>query len=189
MQADLLLGAPAVKLYRTIMADPPWLERGGGKIKRGADRHYQLMKTVDIAALPVRGLAESDAHLYLWVTNNFLPDGLAVMEAWGFRYVTCLTWAKDRVGLGQYFRGQTEQFLFGVRGAPGYRIGADGKRAQGTTLISAPRGRHSAKPPEARALVEKVSPGPYLELFAREAAPGWDVWGNEVRSDIVLEAS
>lgn len=180
---------PDAKRYRTILADPPWLERGSGRIKRGADRHYPLMPTKAIAELPVEELAEPDSHLYLWVTNNFLPDGLLVMRAWGFRYVTAITWAKDgRPGLGQYFRGQTEQLLFGVRGRPGYRE-VDGKRRQSTTLISAPRGRHSEKPPEARARIEHVSPGPYLELFARHASPGWDVWGNEVVPDVDLRSA
>jgi N6-adenosine-specific RNA methylase IME4 len=119
------------------------------------------------------------------VTNNFLPDGLAVMRAWDFRYVTVITWAKDKIGLGQYFRGQTEQCLFGVRGNPGYRL-VNGGRCQGTTLITAPRGQHSAKPAELRHMIERVSPGPYLELFAREQAAGWDCWGNEVVSAVSL---
>lgn len=175
-----------ISQFGTIYADPPWLERGGGKIKRGADRHYPLMKTREIAALPVSSLAFLDAHLYLWATNNFLPDALEVMRAWGFRYVTCITWAKDKIGLGQYYRGQTEQCLFGVRGNPGYQYNFDGKRCQGTTLITAPRGRHSRKPKEMRAMIERVSAGPYLELFAREQAPGWSVWGNEVESAVSL---
>lgn len=172
--------------YRTIYADPPWLERGGGKIKRGADRHYDLMHTRDICALPVESLVCPDAHLYLWVTNNFLPDGLQVMAAWGFRYVTCITWAKDKVGLGQYFRGMTEQLLFGVRGKPGYKTTAQGKRCQATTLINAPRGQHSTKPAHARQMIEHVSRGPFLELFARERVEGWDAWGNEVGGGIEM---
>jgi len=174
------------KKYRTIYADPPWMESGGGKIKRGADRHYPLMRTKNIITLPVIGLAEADAHLYLWVTNTFLPAGLEVMKTWGFTYKTTITWAKDRFGLGQYFRGQTEHCLFGVRGKVPYRIKPDGKRAQGTTLITAPRVIHSAKPEGMRRYIELVSPGPYLELFAREKAEGWDVWGNEVTNDITL---
>lgn len=172
--------------YNTVLADPPWLERGGGKIKRGADRHYPLMKTRDICALPIATLGANDAHLYLWATNNFLHDALEVMKAWGYRYVTCITWAKDKIGLGQYYRGQTEQLLFGVRGTPGYKLNADGGRCQGTTLITAPRGQHSRKPEEARTMIERVSAGPYLELFAREQAPGWDVWGNEVTGTIAF---
>ena len=171
--------------YKTVYADPPWMERGGGKIKRGADRHYPLMKTADIKALPVNELTDDNAHLYLWVTNNFLQDGLDVMKAWGFRYVTTITWAKDRIGLGQYYRGQTEQLLFGVKGKVPYKT-VDGKRQQGTTLITAPRGLHSTKPEEFRTMIEKVSYGPFVELFARRPAPGWAVWGNQVETKVAL---
>ena len=122
------------KKYSVILADPPWMERGGGKIKRGADRHYTLMKTKDIMALPVKDIAENNAHLYLWVTNNFLKSGLVIMEAWGFDYKTMITWVKDRIGLGQYFRGMTEHCLFGVRGFLPYKI-LDGKRQQGRTAF------------------------------------------------------
>lgn len=196
--------------YRTVLADPPWLERGAGQVKRGADRHYPLMSTEEICALPVSEWAAEDAHLYLWVTNNFLPDGLEVMKAWGFRYVTKIDWfkaefdsehfdecmagaeiepqrhllsemadAKLQMGLGQYFRGCTESCLFGVRGAVEYRTIDGGKRAQGRTGFHAPRGEHSAKPEKFRAVVERVSHGPYLEMFARRPAVGWDLWGNQ----------
>lgn len=166
--------------YRTIYADPPWNEAGGGQIKRGADRHYPLMKTRDICALPVSSWAAPDAHLYLWVTNNFLEDGLEVMGAWGFRYITCVTWMKDKAGLGQYFRGITEQCLFGVRGRLPYQLTEDGHRLQGITgFFEAPRTEHSAKPAKMRQMAEKVSPGPRLEMFARLPVAGWDVWGNE----------
>ena len=166
------------KKYKTIYADPPWPERGGGKIKRGADRHYALMTVKEIMALPVADLAEDNCHLYLWATNNYLPDALRVMAAWGFAYKTTITWGKDRFGLGQYFRGQTEHCLFGVRGHLPYKLN-DGKRQQGTTLILAPRREHSRKPDEMRTMIERVSYPPYIELFARQSAPGWDVWGNE----------
>lgn len=179
------------KLYGTVMADPPWMERGGGKIVRGANRHYSLMKTEDICKLDVQSLMEPSSHLYLWVTNGFLPDGLKVMNAWGFRYVTCITWAKDRIGIGQYFRGQTEQLLFGVRkGSPPPKFKTDpvtGKRCQGSTLITSPRRKHSEKPPETRAIIEKVSHGPFLELFARQKVEGWDAWGDQVTSDVELK--
>jgi N6-adenosine-specific RNA methylase IME4 len=171
---------PCAGSYCTVLADPPWLERGGGKVKRGADRHYPLMSTSAIAALPVVEWAAPDAHLYLWVTNNFLEDGLMVMRAWGFRYVSILTWKKDRIGLGQYFRGNTEHCLFGVRGSLPYRITATGVRAQGVTGFDAPRGKHSVKPEYLRLMAGVVSYEPRLELFARRPAPGWDVWGNEV---------
>ena len=170
------------KKYNIIYADPPWAEVGAGKIKRGADKHYPLMKTKDIIALPVKDIVTPDAHLYLYVTNNFLPDGLKVMEAWGFKYKTCITWVKDRFGLGQYFRGQTEQCLFGVRGMIPYKV-VDGKRQQGTTVIHAPRQEHSRKPEEMRELIHKVSDRAgfrKLEMFAREKHKGWYAWGNEV---------
>lgn len=179
-------------LYQTIVSDPPWYEAGGGQIKRGADRHYPLMKTADICALPVREWAAPNAHLYLWVTNNFLRDGFAVMDAWGFRFVTKITWTKAKagrlevpeaselqVGLGQYFRGCSEDCLFGVRGMVPYRTRPDGKRAQGKTWFSAPRQEHSQKPEIFRQTVEMVSTGPYLEMFARRAVAGWDAWGNQ----------
>jgi hypothetical protein len=134
--------------YQTLMADPPWLERGGGQIKRGADRHYPLMSTRDICLLPVRQWAGPNAHLYLWVTNNFLPDGLEVMAAWGFRYVTKIDWFKSsdpndaiaegsaldaadrdlQIGLGQYFRGCTE--------ASARKDGQDSTRRENSTPAS-----------------------------------------------------
>jgi len=168
------------KKYKTIYADPPWPERGGGKIKRGADRHYKLMTVKQILELPVSSIAEDNCHLYLWTTNNYLPDALNVMVAWGFKYKTTITWEKDRIGLGQYFRGMTEHCLFGVKGNLPYKI-IDDKRQQGRTIIIAPRGRHSEKPEEMRKMIETVSYGPYIELFARKLRPGWDSWGNEVQ--------
>lgn len=173
--------------YRTIYADPPWWETGGGKIKRGADRHYPLMRTPAIAALPVAELADVNAHLYLWATNNHLEDALSVVKAWGFRYVTMITWAKDKQGLGQYYRGQTEHCIFGVRGRLPYRFKENGKRAQGSTLLVAPRTKHSLKPPQMRAMAELVSHAPRVELFAREHHKGWDVFGNEVEKSIALQ--
>lgn len=198
--SDSPIVAPAqAGSYVTLMADPPWWEAGGGKIKRGADRYYPLMKTRDICALPVRDWMAENSHAYVWVTNNFLPDGLKVLEAWGFRYITKIEWFKSRdgndslttasecdaadadlqMGIGQYFRGCTETCLFGVRGVLPYRFLPNGKRAQGLTGFHAPRTEHSVKPAKMRAMVERVSPGPYLEMFARQPVEGWDVWGNE----------
>jgi len=178
------------KLYSTILADPPWQERGGGRVKRGADRHYPLLSVDEICALRVSELAASDAHLYLWATNNFLEEAFRVVRAWRFRFVTCITWGKVsngriQTGLGQYFRGASEQLLFCSRGHLPYRkqpagSANAGKRAQGATLVLEPRGKHSAKPERFRQMIELVSPGPYLELFARSTAPGWDSWGNQV---------
>lgn len=170
------------KKYQIIYADPPWNECGGGVIKRGADRHYSLMKTKDICALPVINIADDNCHLYLWVTNNRIQDGLDVIKAWGFKYKTMITWVKDRFGLGQYYRGQTEHCFFAVKGMIPYKV-LNGKRQQGITYFEYPRKRHSSKPPTMRELISKVSDRDgfnKIELFAREKSKGWDVWGNEV---------
>jgi N6-adenosine-specific RNA methylase IME4 len=169
------------KKYHTIYADPPWNEIGGGRIRRGADRHYNLMRTEDIIRMApqIKAISEKNCHLYLWVTNNYLIDGLKVLDAWGFTYKTKIVWKKDRFGLGQYFRGITEDCLFGVKGVLPYKE-KDGKRQQGVTGFDAPRMKHSQKPEEMRKMIEKVSYPPYIELFARKETPGWDVWGNEV---------
>jgi len=168
-------------LYKTIYADPPWWEAGGGKIKRGADKHYSLMKTKEIIAMPVKNLADkTGCHLYLWVTNNFLKDGLAVMEAWGFRYITMITWMKEgSIGLGQYYRGMTEHCLFGSLSILPYKK-INGKRMQGATGFIAPKQEHSRKPDKMRQMIEAVSYSPRIELFARERFNGWDAWGNEI---------
>jgi len=171
--------------YKTILADPPWAEYGGGKIKRGADRHYKLMKTPDIKKLDIASLADDNCHLYLWVTNNFLQDGLDVMKAWGFKYKTMITWVKPTIGLGQYFRGMTEHCLFGVKGSLPYKV-AENKRAQGRTVLFAPKTIHSRKPEAMRTMIELVSYEPRLELFARSETDGWNVFGDEVNNSITL---
>ena len=163
------------KKYDVIYADPPWKESGGGKIKRGADRHYKLLSTKKIAAIPIKKISKENCHLFLWVTNNFLIDGLEVMKSWGFRYITMITWAKDRFGLGQYFRGQTEHCLFGIKGQ-GFLV----RQGQGVTLITAPKTKHSAKPKKKQVMIEKVSKGKRIELFARGKTKGWDIWGDQV---------
>ena len=174
-----------------IDTDPPWPEYGGGKIKRGADRHYPLMPLKAIMQLAdalEHHIADDGCHLYLWVTNTHLADGFHVMDRWGFDYKTTITWMKDRFGLGQYYRGQTEHCLFGVRGRLPYRVTQAGKRAQGVTAIRAPRALHSTKPDEMRHMIERVSHSPRLELFARHRVEGWDAWGNQVACDITMAA-
>lgn len=175
--------------YAAAIADPPWWEKGGGKIKRGADRHYPLMKTRDICALPIAPLFASNAHLWMWVTNNFLEDGLEVLRAWGFHYVTNCAWVKMRngrlqQGLGQYLKGSHELLLFGTRGRVPYKV-IDGKRQQAPSVIVAERTEHSRKPDEQYPLVERVSTGPFIELFARRDRPGWANWGNHLASNSV----
>lgn len=164
--------------YRTIMADPPWDIQQTGN--RGASRHYPVMSAQAICSLRVDKLADTDAHLWLWVTNATLHIGKTVMESWGFTYKSCLTWIKPYFGLGAYLRNQTEHVLLGTRGKAPVLF-----RGQGTWFY-APLQEHSHKPEEQYAIIERCSPGPYLELFARRERPGWDVWGNQVRSDVVL---
>ena len=170
--------------YGTIFADPPWPERGGGKIKRGADRHYPLMDVPDIIGMAhaVRQFAKPRSHLYLWTTNNHLPSALLVMWAWGFEYKTALTWMKTgNPGMGQYHQGLTEHLLFGVRGKPRKYRTLNGKRARGLTgFFQESRGRHSKKPDIVYKWARQVSYGPYLELFGIGERPGWTVWGNQI---------
>ncbi len=164
--------------YPTILIDPPWdIQQQGG---RGADRHYPVMSLERIKAMPVTDLATPDAHLWLWVTNATLRIGYDVMEAWGFVPRSPLTWIKPRLGLGNYLRNATEHLILGTRGNAPVRF-----RAQ-PTWIFAPLQDHSHKPEEQYAIVERISPGPYLELFARRRQPGWDAWGNEIDGDITI---
>ena len=168
--------------YKTIYPDPPWAEQGGGKIKRGADRHYPLMKTKDIAQLPIKELADPyGCHIYMWVTNNFLKDGLWLLEQWGFEYITMITWVKDRIGLGQYYRGLSEHCLFATtkKRLP-YKLDENEKRCQGVTAFYEQKREHSRKPIKMREMIENVSYTPRIELFARESFDGWDNWGNEM---------
>lgn len=168
--------------YATILIDPPWPEYGGGKIRRGANRHYKLMSIVEIEDYLSRMIAEKaapDCHLYLWVTNNYLPQGIAIIQKLGFQYKTIITWMKDRIGLGQYFRGMTEHCLFATRGRQPYKLVA-GKRQQGVTGFSETRREHSCKPEAMYAMAEKVSYPPFLEVFARRRRVGWDAEGDEI---------
>jgi len=169
-------------VIRTIVADPPWNEKGGGRIKRGADRHYRLLKTddgIDLMGdwLDTVKLGE-DLHFYLWVTNNFLADGLRVFDALGFRYITNLCWIKPSFGLGYYFRGQHELCLFGTRGR-----GAALKRPVNSisSVIKAQKRKHSQKPEAFYDLVEARSVGDYLYMFSRsKQREGWTMIGDEV---------
>ncbi len=164
--------------FATIAIDPPWDVKDESDVDQlGRGRpDYDTMPIADIKALPVGEKAAKDAHLYLWITNRSLPKGFDLLNAWGFRYVTCLTWCKPSFGMGNYFRGSTEQVLFGVRGSLSLQ------RKDIGTWFAAPRTdkkKHSAKPPEFYRMVETCSPGPYLEVFGRGERPGWIVWGSQ----------
>jgi len=164
--------------YRTLLADPPWDIQQKGSL--WAVRHYPVMAVSAICDLKPGRLCTADAHLWLWVTNASLHAGKTVMEAWGFTYRSCLTWIKPRFGLGNYLRNQTEHLLLGTRGNAPVLF-----KGQGTWFY-APLQEHSHKPEEQYAVIERCSPGPYLELFARRSRPGWDVWGNQVPCDVEL---
>lgn len=167
--------------FPCILMDPPWMERGGGKIKRGADRHYPLIRTPDLPRVIWESGAfrpAEDAHLWMWATSNHLKDALWLIEALGFSYKTHAVWVKTgNIGLGQYLRMQHELLLFAVKGK-GYAARTGARNL--TSVIEAPRGRHSAKPEEAYALIEARSHGPRMELFARKQRAGWSAWGNDV---------
>lgn len=169
--------------FRCLVMDPPWLERGGGRIKRGADRHYPLMHTRDMPrAIYQSGFwaPAEDAHLWVWATANHLPGALWLIEALGFCYVTQAVWVKSGpLGLGQYFRMRHELLLLAVRGS-GPAVRTEARTIP--SVIEAPRGRHSAKPAAFYEMIEARSRGPYVEFFAREARPGWACWGNEAPS-------
>ena len=177
--------------FRTVLADPPW--RFANRTGQVAPEHrrldrYDTMTLADIKALPVESTLAKDAHLYLWVPNALLPDGIEVMQAWGFRYVSNLVWAKRRIdggpdgrGVGFYFRNVTELILFGVRGSMRTLPPA---RSQ-VNMIETRKREHSRKPDEQYELIERCSPGPYLEMFARHRRDGWHVWGNESETEEV----
>ena len=162
--------------FATILVDPPWPLQSG-------EKHYRTMSLARIKALPVGSLAARDAHLWLWTTNALLPKAYEVAEAWGFTVRSPLTWVKFRLGLGGRYqlRNATEQLLFCTQGRAPL-----GSRSQ-PTWFNAPVTEHSRKPAEQFAIIERVSPGPYLELFARprpESNQPWAVWGDQVESDI-----
>ena len=178
------------KKYKTIYADPPWqFANRTGKMAPEHKRlnRYSTMKLEDIKRLPVSEAADEKSHLYLWVPNALLPEGLEVMKAWGFEYKTNLIWEKirkdgfpDGRGVGFYFRNTTEMVLFGIKGNNNRTL--DPGRTQ-VNLIRSQKREHSRKPDEFVNLIEACSPGPYLELFARGDRPGWDMWGNQATED------
>lgn len=177
------------KRFGTILADPPWrFENRTGKM---APEHHRLsrygtMDLEEIMALPVASVAADPAHLYLWVPNALLPEGLAVMKAWGFNYKSNIVWHKirkdggsDGRGVGFYFRNVTELVLFGVRGKNA-RTGPAGRRQ--VNLVGTRKREHSRKPDEMYDLIESCSNGPRLEIFARGSRPGWTTWGDQAES-------
>ena len=178
--------------FRTILADPPWqFNNRTGKVAPEHKRlnRYPTMCLEDIKRLPVQTVAAEKCHLYLWVPNALLPDGLEVMKAWGFEYKTNLIWEKirkdgypDGRGVGFYFRNVTEILLFGIRGE-GYRTLAPA-RSQ-VNIIRSMKREHSKKPDEIYDIIESCSEGDYLEMFARGTRPNWLMWGNQANENYV----
>ena len=177
------------QLFGTILADPPW--RFSNRTGKMAPEHrrlrrYGTMTNDEIGGLPVAGLALPQSHLYLWVPNALVLEGLEVMRRWGFTYKTNIVWYKvrkdggpDGRGVGFYFRNVTELILFGTRG--NFRTLPPGRRQ--TNIIVSQKRRHSHKPDEQYGIIESCSPGPFLELFCRHPRVGWTAWGDEVEAD------
>ena len=174
------------KKYKTIYADPPWqFQNRTGKVAPEHKRlsRYSTMQLEAIKALPVSKVADEKCHLYLWVPNALLPEGLEVMQAWGFEYKTNIIWEKvrkdgmpDGRGVGFYFRNVTEILLFGIRGDKNRTL--DPGRSQ-VNLIRSIKREHSRKPDEFVNLIERCSSAPFLEIFARGDRAGWDMWGDQ----------
>lgn len=188
--------------FGTIVLDPPW--RFGNTVTRAAAaNHYPTMSSADLMCMPLESRAKTNAHMYLWTTAAHIVDALDLMANWGFTYKLNLVWVKCRpqelrptlpykhgkavapwwpprvqIGLGNYFRHAHELCLFGVRGKCPARV------HNLSTIIFAPRGKHSAKPVELYERAEALSPGPRLELFARSARKGWDRWGLEAHNEV-----
>lgn len=168
--------------FDVIVADPPWRSEFGRTDSRSADRHYPTMVTFDISTLPAMyhrpTMVQADqALLFLWCPMAMLEHGLAVITAWGFVYRTGMVWCKPSIGVGQWLRNQHELILLGRRG----RFPVPARGTQPSSVLHAPRGRHSEKPELLQDLIEAAYPGRrYLELFARRQRPGWVCWGNEL---------
>lgn len=194
-----------MKLFRTILADPPWPYQSQdlksspthrpnswstplGSVAAAA--RYNTMSIGEIMALPVQDIAAKDAHLYLWTTNSFMVEAHEVARAWGFEPKTIITWVKHKQGdpttpsmkMGYWFRSASEHCLFAVRGKLRLQDVTKGI----PTWFAAPRAPHSVKPEESYVLIERASFAPRLELFARRERDGWDRWGNEVASTVTL---
>lgn len=172
--SDLHAAAASGRKYGTIYADPPW-QYDNQSTRAAMGNHYGGMTVDEICALPVRELAADDSHLHLWTTNAFLFDCPRILAAWGFEFKSTFVWVKPQMGIGNYWRNSHEILLTAVRG--------DAKRFNDHSMMSwleCPRSAHSSKPEQIRTYIERASPGPYLELFARRQAEGWSAWGNQI---------
>lgn len=188
--AEDFVAFTAGRKFKTVLADPPWqFQNRTGKVAPEHKRlsRYGTLTLEEIKALPVSKAVEDASHLYLWVPNALLPEGLAVLSAWGFTYKSNIVWSKirkdggpDGRGVGFYFRNVTELLLFGTRGK-NVRTLQPGRTQ--VNMIATRKREHSRKPDEQYPLITDCSPGPYLELFARGARSGWAVWGNQASEE------
>ena len=176
--SDLYAGIERGLKFGAIYADPPWIYDNQGT-RAATGNHYSGLTVDELCALPIRDLAADDAHLHLWTTNAFLFDCEKIFDAWGFEFRSSFVWVKPQMGIGNYWRNSHEFMLTAIRG--------NAKRFNDRSLMSwlqCDRGAHSSKPDQVRSYIERASPGPYLELFARREYPRWSAWGNQITSTL-----
>ncbi len=164
--------------FGTIYADPPW-KYGNQATRASTGNHYSTMSIDELCEMDVSSIAADDAHLHLWTTNAFLFDAKTVLESWGFTYKSCFVWVKPQMGIGNYWRVSHEFLLLGVRGNAKRFLEHNHK-----SWIELKRSQHSKKPPEVQAIIEKVSNGPFIELFGRRQVTGWTIFGNQVEKSL-----
>lgn len=165
--------------FGCVYADPPWQYDNQGT-RAATGNHYGGMTVEELCQLPVREIVAKDAHLHMWTTNGFLRQAFDIIDAWGFEFRSTFVWVKPQMGIGNYWRNSHEFLLTAIRG--------DAKRFNDRSLKSwmeCDRGVHSAKPEQVRHFIERASPGPYLEMFARSGAPNWTVWGNQIPGNLL----
>lgn len=168
--------------FKTILADPPWAYSNQAT-RAATDNHYETMSVENICELPVIELADDTAHLHLWTTNAFIYESARIMEAWGFEYKSVFLWVKPTMGIGNYWRVSHEFLMLGIKGNLSFNDHSE------MSWYSEKRSKHSRKPQKIIEKIEKVSPGPYLELFGRETRKGWVVWGNEIERNLFNKAA
>ncbi len=171
--------ARAGEKFGTVYADPPWLYDNQGT-RAATGNHYGGMTVAELCELPVRDIVADDAHLHLWTTNGFLFECPKIFDAWGFEFRSSFVWVKPQMGIGNYWRNSHEILLTAIRG--------DAKRFAVHDIkswLECERGVHSAKPEQVRHFIERASPGPFLEMFARSGSPNWTVWGNQIPGNLL----
>lgn len=188
----MILSADELRQYKCIVADPPWTPGLGGswtaRVDKGRPQRFYETLPLDVIC-GIRPPAAEQAHLYLWTLTPHVDWGFAVARAWGFEPITMFTWRKPGLGVGR-FRCNTEHVVVGRKGnRHGNPFGGGGRHSQATdgTCFDWPRGKHSEKPDAFFDLVQRISPGPRLEMFARSRRLGWDAWGDEIDSDVHID--